>query len=225
MEAMFSGRHTLKKVKDKVSGQESIFVDRDADVFSMVVSYLRNGLKYPTIDDKVMNDRFRQELHYWMLEEPKRVRESVSEQDIDELAEVFNQVTEYSNQNLKERWTYHGVFDLKKAITDGKIEVDERLLIFNGLKTKDNFIYFGQSPTYHCSFIGKEEGGSQLYEGVFHYNEETGIFVLDGYGRFIGQNTFYEGFWKNDKKHGRGRMIKHNGDVLEGEWQNNQFLG
>ena len=73
MEAMFSGRHSVKKVKD------TIFVDRDADVFSMVISYLRNGLKYPTIDDKVLNDRFRQELHYWMLEEPRRVRESVSD--------------------------------------------------------------------------------------------------------------------------------------------------
>ena len=72
LEAMFSGRHTVKKVKD------NIFVDRDADVFTMVISYLRNGLKYPTIDDKVLNDRFKQELNYWMLEEPRRGRESVS---------------------------------------------------------------------------------------------------------------------------------------------------
>lgn len=48
MEAMFNGKHTLTK-RDKV-----VFLDRDPDVFVMVVSYLRNGLIYPPIEDFVL---------------------------------------------------------------------------------------------------------------------------------------------------------------------------
>ena len=28
----------------------------------------------------------------------------------------------------------------------------------------------------------------------------------------------YEGYWKNDKANGRGRLIHSYGDVYEGEW-------
>lgn len=46
LEAMFSGRHTLKTIN------ENIFVDRDSEPFSKMISYLRNGLKYAEIEDK-----------------------------------------------------------------------------------------------------------------------------------------------------------------------------
>jgi len=36
LEAMFSGRHNLKKIDGK------IFIDRDPDNFKMLISYLRN---------------------------------------------------------------------------------------------------------------------------------------------------------------------------------------
>lgn len=66
LEAMFSGRHTLKKDND------AVFLDRDADVFSMVISYLRNGLSYPTVEEKVLRERFEKEIDFWMLEGPKK---------------------------------------------------------------------------------------------------------------------------------------------------------
>ena len=40
--AMFSGRHTLRANKDG-----AIFIDRDADTFSLLITYLRNNCKMP----------------------------------------------------------------------------------------------------------------------------------------------------------------------------------
>ena len=61
---MFSGRHTLK-----VTDEGAIFIDRDADVFQIIVSYLRNGCKKPHIKDDFLKDRFEIELDYWGLED------------------------------------------------------------------------------------------------------------------------------------------------------------
>ena len=41
LESMFSGRFNYKKIEGK------IFVDRDADLFRMVINYLRNNLEIP----------------------------------------------------------------------------------------------------------------------------------------------------------------------------------
>ena len=77
LEAMFSGRHQLKEIDGR------IFVDRDADVFGMVVSFLRNGLDYPQVDDKSLMKRFNSELKYWGLP-------TADDKYIDELQEIFD---------------------------------------------------------------------------------------------------------------------------------------
>ena len=41
LEAMFSGRHPLKKLNGKV------YLDRDPNIFKLLLNYLRNGLRYP----------------------------------------------------------------------------------------------------------------------------------------------------------------------------------
>jgi hypothetical protein len=35
----------------------------------------------------------------------------------------------------------------------------------------------------------------------------------------------YEGYWKNNKFSGRGRLIKANGDVYDGEWKDDEQHG
>lgn len=49
---MFSGRHEIKLVDGKY------FIDRDSDVFSLVISYLRNGCQLPIFDDNFLEKRF-----------------------------------------------------------------------------------------------------------------------------------------------------------------------
>ncbi len=62
LEAMFSGRHKLKTINDK------IFVDRDSDMFRMIISYLRNNQQYPKIEDRTVSKLFQMELEFWGLD-------------------------------------------------------------------------------------------------------------------------------------------------------------
>eukprot|EP01043_Picozoa_sp_COSAG02_P067462 COSAG02_NODE_10850_length_1846_cov_1.447624_2_plen_127_part_00 len=39
------------------------------------------------------------------------------------------------------------------------------------------------------------------------------------------KSAYYEGNWKNDKRHGFGRMTHSNGDVYEGDWENGKQCG
>ena len=61
LEAMFSGKHELNKVDG------GIYLDRDVDVFEMVISFLRNGFEYPLIDSELLRRRFEMELDHWGL--------------------------------------------------------------------------------------------------------------------------------------------------------------
>jgi hypothetical protein len=35
----------------------------------------------------------------------------------------------------------------------------------------------------------------------------------------------YEGYWRNDKANGKGRLIHSDGDVYEGDWVNDKAEG
>eukprot|EP00826_Nyctotherus_ovalis_P033788 TRINITY_DN2753_c0_g1_i12.p1 TRINITY_DN2753_c0_g1~~TRINITY_DN2753_c0_g1_i12.p1 ORF type:complete len:440 (+),score=110.94 TRINITY_DN2753_c0_g1_i12:160-1479(+) len=58
--AMFNGKHKLKLHKGQV------FIDRDGDTFSKVLSYLRND-KVPLLKDELEKALFREELNYWAI--------------------------------------------------------------------------------------------------------------------------------------------------------------
>ena len=36
---------------------------------------------------------------------------------------------------------------------------------------------------------------------------------------FYGDGDFYEGDWKDDKTHGKGKYVEDNGSMYEGDWQ------
>lgn len=80
LERMFSRHSTLTYLENG-----TIFVDRDADVFAIVISYLRNGCKYPTIEDRLLHERFEQELDFWQLR-------SITNKNSHELNEIFKEL-------------------------------------------------------------------------------------------------------------------------------------
>jgi hypothetical protein len=57
---MFSGRHQLSIHNGR------IFIDRDGEVFSMVVQFLRNH-KVPLFENKLKETAFYDELDYWQI--------------------------------------------------------------------------------------------------------------------------------------------------------------
>ena len=61
LDAMFSDRHSLKR-----TGDGTIFIDRDPEIFKLVIEYLRNGKK-PVILDREVRMRFERELDFWIL--------------------------------------------------------------------------------------------------------------------------------------------------------------
>ena len=136
LEAMFSGRHKLTQVDGEY------YIDRDADLFCMVVSFLRNG-SYPEVENKTLRERFKQELRYWCLDEQYQEIAQVNETDIESLSKIFDNITDNCNQSLKERWTYHGKFDLIKHLKAGAVAMHEKHIIFQNICTTDKFLYFG----------------------------------------------------------------------------------
>ncbi len=58
--------------------------------------------------------------------------------------------------------------------------------------------------------------GVGTYKGFFNNGN------LQGMGRFDYQNgSIYDGDWRDNKKHGRGRMIEGDGrSIYNGEWEN-----
>lgn len=38
-------------------------------------------------------------------------------------------------------------------------------------------------------------------------------------------NSCYEGYWRNDKANGRGKLVHADGDVYEGDWKDDKAHG
>lgn len=56
--AMFNGKHEIQYHKGRV------FLDRDGQAFSSVISYLRTG-KIPAFENAIDEQKFRDEMHYY----------------------------------------------------------------------------------------------------------------------------------------------------------------
>ena len=81
-------------------------------------------------------------------------------------------------------------------------------------------------------YAGEFKHGKAHGKGTTHYPE---FFTYvgehrDGRGHGLGVNEnhstgeIYEGFVVNDMKHGRGKLVKSDGTVIEGTWEDNELV-
>jgi hypothetical protein len=60
LEAMFSGRHSVKKVRGR------IFISRDPELFKHLIKYLKNSMEYlPRFETSYDTNLFYRELDFW----------------------------------------------------------------------------------------------------------------------------------------------------------------
>ncbi len=73
---------------------------------------------------------------------------------------------------------------------------------------------------YHCLEIRKIKFDNGMYEGQVRNNKKHGK------GKMIyNDGDVYEGEWKNDQQEGKGKMNYFEGDIYKGNWENNQKNG
>jgi hypothetical protein len=103
--------------------------------------------------------------------------------------------------------------------------------IYNTIYTKINYIKIHQGEEKKVSLHGNIY--ETIYEGtnakaVNEYDvKKEGIGTMTIYIESIFRNykkATYEGNWKDDKRHGEGKITNMHGDVLEGTWENDNLL-
>lgn len=65
------------------------------------------------------------------------------------------------------------------------------------------------------------------FAGIGNYKGCFNCGNLEGIGRFeYLDGSIYDGDWKDNKKHGRGKLLEQEGDVVyNGDWENDKKHG
>lgn len=74
---------------------------------------------------------------------------------------------------------------------------------------------------FNMPSIKLKETDEPLEENGFYYMGRLNVDTnrKDGFGvQAMPDKSLFEGFFKNDKKHGEGRLITYDGEVIKGEW-------
>jgi hypothetical protein len=117
----------------------------------------------------------------------------------------------------------------KKGILYGRLEWSEEPR--GGVYEKDKEGYFSDNK-YEGEIENGEPNGNgtwtqmdgATYVGQFvnGRREGLGTFTWSNLGPVSGKS--YEGQWVNNRHHGKGKMTNEGGNVVEGNWINNEFM-
>ena len=117
LEAMFSGRHELTKIDDR------IFVNRDPDNFKNLIKFLRNDCKKIELESLEVKKEFLSELEFWGLKNPRSCME-------DKMIKLFSQDYQINfdrgcSEELQKKWREIGPIDITKWIDEEIVSLDE----------------------------------------------------------------------------------------------------
>ena len=183
---MFSGRHILPKINDR------IFIDRDGKTFLLLLSYLRND-KLPNFEDEKTKENFFEELDYWQIpyyEINKMSDKSVFSFDRNWCAETLN--IEENGKIIKKQNIQHGIVFCTPQFSEKNFYIEFKVVInipcrgkshlFLGLVDKTNYRYENLLSTFW------KDCPSSFYWDVWNTKliktDQNGIQVgtLSGYG-------------------------------------------
>ena len=183
---MFSGRHNLIKINDR------IFIDRDGKTFLLLLSYLRND-KIPNFEDEKTKENFIEELDYWQIpycEINKMSEKSVFSFDRNWCAETLN--IEENGKMIKKQNIQHGIVFCTPQFSEKNFYIEFKVVInipcrgkshlFLGLVDKTNYRYENLLSTFW------KDCPSSFYWDVWNTKliktDQNGIQVgtLSGYG-------------------------------------------
>ncbi|MDC1011602.1 hypothetical protein OAQ60_02710 [Methylophilaceae bacterium] len=93
---------------------------------------------------------------------------------------------------------------------------------------------YGHEKRIDANYKGEFEANEMHGYGILTYHDNSLKFIgefkkgnMDGKGTYTSEDIggTYIGDFKNNKFHGHGRLVKENGDIMNGEWKNNNFIG
>ena len=213
LEAMFSGRHELKKEHG------AIYLSRNPKVFELVIDYLRNNQEYIEIEDKYLKQLFFKELRYLSIPIPyqgqiKEVQEKVFNKEPHNPRYLYN-------HDIIETWRELKPFDAYRFVKEGKIEFDE---VSGALVLEVQYVDYEFTSGFADADKKLRGFGRIFYSNYSRHTVrlEEGFFandLKDGFRRIIYHDkSCYVGQIKNHQKHGYGRFDSATGETQEGVW-------
>jgi len=99
------------------------------------------------------------------------------------------------------------------------------------LQAKDHFMPDGTKAIYDnfrtAGIIARVVGTPRMTRALVEYRGEVENGQRSGHGILVnhGNNTYYDGMWKDDRRNGFGLAIDSTGRLQVGEWQDNIYKG
>ena len=214
LEAMFSGRHDLRKTV-----QGKIFIERDPKVFRYMINYLRDSQQKPEIKDEYEAKQFLSELDFWGIPPP----ESEEEKYIQHLQDIFNKTPNHSSlgNTVVNKWKELGPLNLKQLISARSFTVDY------GTQISSKRISFDQQNEGQLDSDGKVLGIARL---IIKHSIIEG-FNIDSSGNYAfvrkinTDGSYYQGQMFYWEKHGQGELVKKDGTIQKGMFEFGKFMG
>ena len=218
LQKMFSGDHPLNIVDNKV------FIDRDAQHFKSMISYLRSDREiYPEFESPHDDIWFSKELKYWGIPNSNFESKSILYKLPRELVEYLQSEPKNVKPEPLDKWKELGPIDLLSIIMQAS---DDNPVNFKNKfgKSEKNFSFDIQGQLDPAgktlNGLGRSNYRNIIYEGQFVNDSWHGL------GRAIFQDGRYHyGFWKKDRRNGPGKTVRFDKKTKrwieeEGYWEN-----
>lgn len=195
----------MNKIDDRV------FIDRDPDVFRLLISYLRNNESISEIQDAFLKGQLQKELEFWMIVEKQKTLSEI-------LIRFFHSEPATSNEKILAQWRKLGPYDINMNEFDDKYQIKGDLVVRDGMEYFQVYKTDASCDGVLKLKIGRLVSDFQIKEGNFGVFEDD-EHLLNGVGRCISSYAVEQGHFKEGLLNGVGaRMNLSNRQVYKGRF-------